>query len=216
MGGAEGVKKKILSISTFQGPYVPDPSDALSYVSPQCPALPLPLPRQCHPVFLGDSKSKDFEVGRTSLIPGLLKGLAYNKHNSPPLRLFEFGDVLLQVDPAISDTGAKNLRLLSAVVAGPTSGFEVINGLLNQVMWCLQGDLGQGRLPYSLTAPAQPAELPHYFQGRAALIKVTSPEGAEVLVGHVGVVHPLVLEQFAVPFAVSALELNIEPFLHWM
>ena len=41
------------------------------------------------PVRLSNPKTREFEVCRTSLLPGLLLTLMHNKHNSPPIKLFE-------------------------------------------------------------------------------------------------------------------------------
>jgi nitrate reductase NapE component len=41
-------------------------------------------------------QSREFEIGRTSIIPGLLKSLRTNRSASLPLRLFQIDDVLLR------------------------------------------------------------------------------------------------------------------------
>ena len=53
----------------------------------------------------------------------------------------------------------------------------------------------------------QPSSHPSYFPGRQATVLAGGKE-----VGIFGVVHPEVLEAFDIPYPVSALELNIEPF----
>jgi phenylalanyl-tRNA synthetase beta subunit len=54
----------------------------------------------------------------------------------------------------------------------------------------------------------KPSDDPTFFEGRQANIYA---RGAEV--GQFGIIHPEVLEAFDIPFPVSALELNLEPFL---
>jgi phenylalanyl-tRNA synthetase beta chain len=89
-------------------------------------------------VALANPKSEEFQIVRTSLIPGLLKSLEANK--SMPfgegVRLFEVSDVVLP--DASSDVGARNVRRLCAAYTGPTSGFEIIHGLLDRVMHLLE------------------------------------------------------------------------------
>lgn len=61
-----------------------------------------------------------------------------------------------------------------------------------------------------------------YFAGRQANIYLQSnagsstaeQQGSELCVGKFGVIHPEVLGNFDIPFPVSAIELNIEPFCY--
>jgi phenylalanyl-tRNA synthetase beta chain len=46
-------------------------------------------------VHISNPKTLEFQVARTSLVPGLLKTLAANKKMPLPLRLFEVSDVVL-------------------------------------------------------------------------------------------------------------------------
>lgn len=47
-------------------------------------------------VHIGNPKTIEFQVARTSLIPGLLKTLNSNKKMPLPLKLFEISDVILK------------------------------------------------------------------------------------------------------------------------
>lgn len=68
-------------------------------------------------------KTQEFQVGRTTLITGLLKSLAANKSNKLPLNLFEVGDVVYKCE---NEVGAKNERRLAACHSDTdSSGFEV-------------------------------------------------------------------------------------------
>ncbi len=62
-------------------------------------------------------------MGRTTLLPGLLKSLRANKNHSLPLKIFEISDVL--VKDSSSDVGARNKRNLCAVHYNTSSGLEV-------------------------------------------------------------------------------------------
>ena len=58
-----------------------------------------------------------------------------------------------------------------------------------------------------------------YFSGRQADIFLeastsASNQQSEVRIGKFGVIHPEVLSNFDIPFPVSALELNVEPFCY--
>merc|ERR1719261_1981587 len=87
------------------------------------------------PVTLSNPKTKDFEVVRTSLLSGLLKTMLSNKHNPPPVKLFEISDVVIQ--DTKRETGCRNQRRVAAVYMGMRTGFEVIHGLMDQILWKL-------------------------------------------------------------------------------
>jgi phenylalanyl-tRNA synthetase beta chain len=95
---------------------------------------PYLLESQGQPITLANPKSLDFQLVRTTLLPGLLKALANNQGQvNLPIRLFEVGDVGFQ-DPR-TDVGARNQRRLAALYCDNNkSGFETIQGLLDRVM----------------------------------------------------------------------------------
>lgn len=162
------------------------------------------------PVRLSNPKSKEFEVCRTSLLPGLLLTLMHNKKNPPPIRLFEVSDVVIQ-DPS-KETGARNQRRVAALFGGMTSGFDTLHGALDHLLAKLNcqpsfsGAIGRG-----LTFDLVPSEDPSFFPGRQGNIVVNG-----VTIGVIGVLHPEVVTAFDLSLAVSAFELNIQPFLDWL
>jgi len=162
------------------------------------------------PVSLGNPKTKEFEVVRTSLLPGLLKTLACNKHNSPPVRFFEVSDVVVQVNN--NDTGAINQRRAAAVINGQTSHFETLHGLLDQIMYKLnlRSHFDQS-LPKRETYRLIPSEDPAFFSGMQAHIQVKG-----INIGVIGVLHPDVVTVADMNLPTSALEFNVEPFLEWL
>ena len=89
-------------------------------------------------VVLSNPQSEEFQVGRTSMLPGLLKSLHSNRSAriADGLRLFEVSDVMLL--DAASDVGARNERRLAALYSGATAGFEVLHGLVDRVMQLLE------------------------------------------------------------------------------
>ncbi|KAF4729246.1 hypothetical protein FOZ62_004792 [Perkinsus olseni] len=164
------------------------------------------------PVQLSNPKTRDFEICRTSLIPCLLKVLQSNKHNPPPIKLFEVSDVVIQ--SSLAETGARNERRLAALIAGTSSGFETIHGLLNQIMWSLNlaADFEENvnkrvQRRYHLEEIDDAA----MFPGRQAKVMV-----GDVCIGILGVLHPEVLEHFDMSFPASVLEITLEPFLEWL
>ncbi|KAA0166773.1 hypothetical protein FNF27_04229 [Cafeteria roenbergensis] len=89
-------------------------------------------------VTLSNPKSEAFQVVRRSLVPGLLKCIAANRAlpTSLGLRFFEVSDVVLL--DGESDTGARNERRLALAYAGPTAGFEVVQGAMERLMRLLE------------------------------------------------------------------------------
>jgi len=98
-------------------------------------------------VYIGNPKTEDFEVARTTLLPGLLKTIACNRNMRLPINLFEVSDVVLN-DP-LAETGARNQRHLAAVYYNKHSGFEIVHGLLDRIMQLLEVPWKTG---YSLRA----------------------------------------------------------------
>ncbi|KAG2427283.1 hypothetical protein HXX76_012479 [Chlamydomonas incerta] len=163
-------------------------------------------------VEIGNPATAEFEVCRSSLLSSALKTLAANKENALPIKLFEVSDAIL-LDSAAA-VGARNERRLVAVYCAKESGFEVVHGLLNRVMEVLgvpyKDEPGAAAAPVSYHWA--PSSDPALFPGRqAAVYASTCP--ADKPVGVFGIVHPEVLTAFELPYPVSALELNIEPFV---
>ncbi|PHJ24682.1 phenylalanyl-trna synthetase beta [Cystoisospora suis] len=123
--------KKIPSIPSSSASATPLESllqDALLSVNP-CEYQLSPLP-----VRLMNSKTREFEHARTSLIPGILKSICANKGLTElPMKLFEVGDVCL-IDRS-TEVGARNLRYCCAAYADEhSSGLEEIHGVLDGLM----------------------------------------------------------------------------------
>ena len=151
-------------------------------------------------VVLSNPKTIEYEVARTSLLPGVLKTVCCNRKSPLPLKLFEISDVVFL--DASADVGARNERHLCAINTDMTSGFEVVHGLLDRLMKKLGVEKGDNG--YSTVASADPT----FFPGRCADVLFKGKK-----IGSFGIIHPDVLKNFNVDFVSSALEINIEPFL---
>ena len=193
-------------------------------------------------VSLSNPANVEYEVVRTTLLPGLLKCLQHNKSMSfsGGFKLFEISDVVLPDDEnVVTETivGARNSRRVCATYSGPTSGFEVIHGLVDRIMTlcevapmadyvassgnayiqvhCKEGwyytirELKTGTSDVSGT----------YFPGRAAEILLVRPKstkeggGEPMVIGTFGILHPEVLGSFDILYPTTAVELNLDPLL---
>jgi phenylalanyl-tRNA synthetase beta chain len=145
-------------------------------------------------VTLMNPKSLEYEVARTSLLPGLLKTIASNLHAKAPFKVYEVSDVVL-LDPANS-CGARNCRRVAAVYAGSASHLEEVQG---PVSFMLEKC---GILNYRYVMRDDPDR---YLSKQGAAIVVD-----DAVVGSVGVCSPEVCGLYKVPFAASSFEIDVE------
>ena len=149
-------------------------------------------------VQISNPKTLEFEIVRTSLLPGLLKCLQGNKKEPIPQKVFELSDCVV-IAPE-TDTGAKNVRKIAAMVCDQSSNFEVIHGLLDLIMCKVGSKMGKD---YKLVEDATDVR---YFTKRGVAIMLHGKK-----IGSMGVLHPEVLGNFELKYPVSALELDFEP-----
>lgn len=168
-------------------------------------------------VVLANPATVEFEVVRTSMIPGVLKTIQNNKSMSVKdgLKLFEISDVvLLDKD---SDVGACNVRRICASYTGHTDGFEVIHGLVDRIFQllgirCLLEDAATVKaLPeyYAI----EPSTEPTFFEGRSAAIMLYRKDQTPIKLGAFGVLHPKVLRNFELLTPTSLVEMDLEPLV---
>ena len=84
---------------------------------------------------LANPKSLEYQVVRTSLLPGMLKTARENRALPLPMKIFEVSDVAVQ-DLTV-ERQARNYRRLCAVYMDRKAGFEVAHGLLDRIMQIL-------------------------------------------------------------------------------
>ncbi|CAG2164938.1 unnamed protein product [Oppiella nova] len=155
-------------------------------------------------VHVANPKTLDFQVGRTSLLPGLLKTIYSNKQIPLPLKLFEISDVILK--DSNEEVGARNERYLSAIYYNKTPGFEIIHGLLDRILHVLE-------IPFSANKKGvgyfiRAANDPRFLSGRCAEVVVN-----DKVVGIMGVLHPQVITNFDLAQPCSALELSLQALM---
>lgn len=147
-------------------------------------------------VEISNPKALEFQMPRTTLIPGILRTIATNTKQQLPIKVFELSDVVFRDDTF--EVKARNKRFLAAGFCGNTSGLENIHGLLDIIMKKLA-------FGYASDYTLVPAEDPTFFPKRQANVFLAGQN-----VGIFGIVHPEVLENFGISFPVSLLEIDIE------
>lgn len=165
-------------------------------------------------VQLANPKTLEYQVVRTSLLPGILKTIRENRKHSLPIKVFEAADVVFKNEAL--ERKAFNRKHFGAVYAGRTSGFEIVHGLLNRLMgmlrvsWLEDPEADGAKRGYWIAPNAEET----FFPGRGATVFFRIKDGAKgVAIGNMGVLHPEVLARFEIPYAASSLELNLEVFL---
>ncbi|ORZ03800.1 beta subunit of phenylalanyl-tRNA synthetase [Syncephalastrum racemosum] len=162
---------------------------------------------------LANPKTIEYQVVRTSLLPGVLKTINSNRKLPLPIKVFEVSDVGFKDESRERRT--RNERHVCAAYMSKTSGFEVIHGLLDRIMEMFSTSL-ISKDSRSLGYWIQESENATYFPGRSADIYLRYLDGTErkvLNIGSFGVLHPTVLENFELTHPTTALEFNLEPFL---
>ncbi|KAI9486841.1 MAG: beta subunit of phenylalanyl-tRNA synthetase [Benjaminiella poitrasii] len=165
---------------------------------------------------LANPKTAEYQVVRTSLLPGILKTLNSNKKLALPIKVFEVSDVGYKDETR--DRRARNERHLCATYTSKTSGFEIIHGLLDRIMTMLSTPRitvnDKDQLGYWIEEAIDST----FFPGRSAFIflRYICPETGVrkcTRVGSFGILHPTVLENFELSNPTTAIEMNLEPFI---
>lgn len=152
-------------------------------------------------VIIGNPRSSEFEVVRTSLMSGLLKTLKHNIDHRRPIKIFEAGDVVALDESR--DVGASNNRRLAALYCNVTSGFEEILGLVMRIMQVVRKPHEPANVNF-----IRPSNEPQFFPNRQCYIIYNDKS-----IGAFGVVHPEVLGKFGIPDPCSYVEIDIQALL---
>ncbi|KAJ3774457.1 phenylalanyl-tRNA synthetase subunit beta [Lentinula raphanica] len=182
-------------------------------------------------VKIANPKTLEFQVVRTTLIPGLLKTIRENRSHSLPLKIFETGDVVFK--DLKRERQSRNERHAAAIWCNKTAGFEIVHGVFDRAMKMLEiprisNSDSKAETGYYLKETSDPM----FFPGRAATIYYRVPPHKrkstleklkqdakavfnvheDMVLGTLGILHPSVLEKFDIQYPCSAVEFTLEPF----
>jgi phenylalanyl-tRNA synthetase beta chain len=146
-----------------------------------------------NPVRLANPVSAEYTIMRQTLLPGLLKNLAENKHESYPQRLFEVSDVA-KINKRLETMCERRLHLATVTshsMANYTEIKSVCEALLANI----------GVKDWQVKAFRHPS----FLEGRTASIHIGNRR-----VGVLGEVHPEVLNNFELENPTAALEIDLE------
>ncbi|KAF3036342.1 phenylalanine--tRNA ligase subunit beta [Didymella heteroderae] len=163
---------------------------------------------------LANPKTAEYQLVRTSLLPGLLKTINSNKHHAVPMKIFEVSDVGFKDET--QERKSRNERHFAAAIMGKTSGFEQVHGLLDRLLLMLRSKFmtrEDGLKNAALEGYwIEEVEDKTFLPGHAASIKINLG-GKNHTIGVFGILHPSVLHKFELPYPVSTVEFNLEVFL---
>ena len=164
-------------------------------------------------VHISKPKTLEFQVARTTLLPGILNTLQSNQHLPLPLRIFEVQDVVLL--NANKDVGAGNCRRVCAVHYGNEPDFDTIYNVMTTVMTSCDykyrddgnnSDDNSRSLLYEVEEVEDSALMP----GRS--FRIVIGDGREI--GRIGILKVPVLRNFGLRKGMASMfEIDIEPFL---
>ncbi|MEW6268534.1 MAG: phenylalanine--tRNA ligase subunit beta [Thermodesulfobacteriota bacterium] len=146
-------------------------------------------------VALENPMSESYAALRPTLLASLLAVEERSAKTAYPHRVFEVGEVVVP-DPG-DPHASRTTSLLGALVAHPSASFSDAHSVLSY-------------LGYYLDAPAElrPLESGTFLPGRAAEVLVGGRAA-----GHLGELHPEVLERWGVRMPVAYLELRLDALL---
>jgi phenylalanyl-tRNA synthetase beta chain len=136
-----------------------------------------------------ESKSKEHEVLRDSLVPSLLAVLSRNVHEPYPQRLFEVGKVFSRDGDSIREEWS-----VAAVIAHSSANYTEARSYLQALLYTLFG----------IDVDTEPVDEPPYESGKAAEILFKDKR-----IGSIGEVSSSVLSNFRIRVPVSAFEVII-------
>lgn len=127
-------------------------------------------------ITLENPKTVEYQVVRTSLLPGVLKTIRENIKHALPMRTFEVSDVAFKDEVTDPQRCARNERHVTAVYTNKSANFEIVHGLLDRLMRTLDiphiSKEDKSKLKgYYLQASSNPT----FFPGRAATIYYRAP-----------------------------------------
>lgn len=132
-------------------------------------------------IVLENPKTAEYQVVRSSLLPGILKAVRENRKHALPLRTFEVSDVAFKDEVDEPERCARNERHLGAVYCDKTASFEVVHGLLDRLMLSLAipriaGKEAKEEKGYWIEELTEGEEAGTFLPGRAAKVLLRLPK----------------------------------------
>jgi len=140
-------------------------------------------------IWLEDSKNSEVEVLRTSLVPSMVNTLSVNIHEKYPQKLFEIGKTIRTEGNLVQESWS----LCVSISHDNADYSEIKSNLESLFKYCFDKPVNTPRV-----------RKPFYLDGHSALVLLDSKP-----IGHIGEIHPQVLENFNMKTLVSVFEIDI-------
>ena len=147
-------------------------------------------------VKLANPVSTEYTIMRQNLLPGLMKNLADNRHESFPQRLFEVSDVVRLNNK--SETLCERRLHIAVASSHATASFTEIKSVVEALI----ANLGANQWKIKAIKHSS------FIDGRVAAISLKGKQ-----LGIAGEVHPEVLSNFELENPTVAFEIDLEPFI---
>jgi len=144
-------------------------------------------------IMLANPVSMEYSIIRGDLLPGLMKNLQDNKHESYPQRLFEVSDVIKISEKA--ETRSERRLHVAGVSSHITANFTKIKSYVEALL----SNLGLRQCEIKETID------PSFIDGRVAAIHLKRKK-----IGVFGEIHPEVLNNFELESPTGAFEIDLE------
>jgi len=142
---------------------------------------------------LANPFSLEYSIIREDLLPGLIRNLADNKHESYPQQIFEVSDVMRIKEEA--ETRCERRLHVAAVSSYINANFTEVKSQVEALLANL------GMADWKI----KEARHPSFFEGRTAAIYVGQKK-----IGSLGEVHPQILNNFQLENPACAFEMDLE------
>jgi phenylalanyl-tRNA synthetase beta chain len=147
-------------------------------------------------VRLANPVSLEYSIVRENLLPGLMRNLSSNRHESYPQRIFEVSDIIVVNEE--TETRSERRLHVAGVSSHPTANYTEIRSYVEALLTNL------GITNYKI----KEVEHPSFLDGRVAELSIKRKKG-----GFLGEIHPRVLNNFELENPVSAFEFNLEEIM---
>jgi phenylalanyl-tRNA synthetase beta chain len=147
-------------------------------------------------VKISNPVSSQYNIGRTRLLPSLMKNLVDNKHESFPQRIFEVSDVI-KVDQN-SECCSERALHMAGVSSHSKASFTEIKSVVEALLTNME----------TSESKINPTSNLSFLEGRAATIQMENKD-----IGCLGEIHPEVLNNFELENPVCGFEVNLERLL---
>lgn len=165
-------------------------------------------------VEMSHAKSREYEVVRTSLLPGIFKSVSCNQNAKLPIKMFEVADVVVveeeSKDKKVNnkDEKVKNKRVIAGIYAGNSSKLEEIIDAINTLADKIKLDIKYVRMTEDINVK----DITSFteYKKNFVLTQAAYVFAENICIGVLGVLDSKVNKLFNVSLPMSGFEMDVE------